>query len=315
MVVCNQFGYGCSDEATIMIVAGTIKAVLQEIGIADITAQNIARGIPSRASIVKAESDLAADCMVKVCAEMIKDRAEHICIITDHGHRKGQDHFVKLIVWFGKDLSGKPTLKHHCVDIDMGGHAAKAAANAVKISTGAMMKLLKLKLGDDVELSKITGDSGGGASVIDRTEIVNDRFVMYHWDCITYLAASDTHVDLLGGNIAEPLRPLSEGIWKQVLIHAVHQQRCENYVQLSGLIALTGVGEARRSCRAVIVSDVIRRFNQWGLDRRNAYLKSKNKTPVKRLQGTQKTQLFLEYADIFFEDVDKAKHELGNNAI
>ena len=40
---------------------------------------------------------------------------------------------------------------------------------------------------------------------IDRTEIVNDSFVMYHWDCITYLAALDTPVNLVGGNIAEPL--------------------------------------------------------------------------------------------------------------
>ena len=92
----------------------------------------------------------------------------------------------------------------------------------------------------------------------DRTKIVNDRFVMYHWEGITYLAASDTPVDLLGGNIAEPLRPLSEGIWKQVLIHAVHQQRCENYLQLSDRIALTGVGEARQSCRAMSVNNVIR---------------------------------------------------------
>ena len=150
---------------------------------------------------------------------------------------------------------------------------------------------------------------------IDRTDIVNNKFVMQYWDCIAYLAASETPVDLLGGNLAEPLRPLSEGIWKQILVHAVHQQRCENYVQLSGLIALTGVGEARRSCRAVIVSDVIRRFNQWGLDQRNTYLKTKNKAPVKRLQGVHKTQLFLEYSDTFFVGVDNTKHKLGTNVI
>ena len=39
--------------------------------------------------------------------------------------------------------------------------------------------------------------------------------------------------------------PLLDGIWKDIGIHSHHQQRCENYVQMSALIAKTLVGEAR----------------------------------------------------------------------
>ena len=165
MAACNLFGYGCSDEGTIMIMAGTIKALLNEMGIKDISAEAIAKGLPSRATLVQAEKELAADCLVKVCYEIIKDGAKNICIITDHGHRKGQDHFVKLICWAGKDDNGEWTIKYHCLDVDIGGHSAENAANAVKLSTEEIMSILKDKLGDDVEISKVTGDSGGGAAV------------------------------------------------------------------------------------------------------------------------------------------------------
>ena len=36
MAACNQFGYGCSDEANIMIIAGAIKALLHQMGISDV---------------------------------------------------------------------------------------------------------------------------------------------------------------------------------------------------------------------------------------------------------------------------------------
>ncbi|KAL7549953.1 hypothetical protein ACHAWF_013218, partial [Thalassiosira exigua] len=87
--------------------------------------------------------------------------------------------------------------------------------------------------------------------------------------------------------------------------------RCENFVQLAGLIASTCVGEARRTCRAIVIAAIIRRFNQWGLFQRNAELKSANKPAVKRLQGSPKTRLFLQYLDSFLAKADEAKCELG----
>ena len=49
--------------------------------------------------------------------------------------------------------------------------------------------------------------------------------------------------------------------------HANHQQRCENYVQATGLIFQTNIGEARHTIRTIIVSVINRRFNAWGLNR------------------------------------------------
>ena len=91
------------------------------------------------------------------------------------------------------------------------------------------------------------------------------------------LASLDEPVDLLGNDCPAELKPLSDAIWSQIAIHAIHQQRCENFVQLAGLIALAGGGEARRSCRAIIVASIIQRFNQWALADQNAELKAEGK--------------------------------------
>ena len=90
--------------------------------------------------------------------------------------------------------------------------------------------------------------------------------------------------------------------------HANHQQRCENYVQLMGLIAQTNIGEVRRTVRAIIIGSIIRRFNAWGLKKlqsSKSLWKNKNKMP-NRLTGSNKTYLFLEYLDQYFHDIDRA---------
>ena len=51
---------------------------------------------------------------------------------------------------------------------------------------------------------------------------------------------------------------LVDGIWRTISIHAHHQQRCENFVQMSALIARTMVGEARRTWRAIAISATIK---------------------------------------------------------
>ncbi len=93
---------------------------------------------------------------------------------------------------------------------------------------------------------------------------------------------------------------------KRVKIHANHQQRCEN-VQLAGLIALTGVSEVRRSCRAISVSAIVRRFNQWAIIEKNKRQEKK----VNRVQGSDNDSLYFEYLANFFKQVDEAKRELG----
>ena len=48
MLACSLFRYGCSDEALIMIMAGTTKALFSELGI-DVSEEQIAKAFPSTA--------------------------------------------------------------------------------------------------------------------------------------------------------------------------------------------------------------------------------------------------------------------------
>ena len=48
-------------------------------------------------------------------------------------------------------------------------------------------------------------------------------------------------------------------------------------MQMSNLMSKTMVREARRTWRAIIVSTIIRRFNQWAVDRAAVEFKSNEK--------------------------------------
>ena len=53
-------------------------------------------------------------------------------------------------------------------------------------------------------------------------------------------------------------KPLLDGIVQEVGPHSSHQQRVENYVQLTGLLSKTGIAEVRRSARAIMIGSIIR---------------------------------------------------------
>ena len=72
----------------------------------DISNDQIAKAFPSRATLASMEPKVAADCFLSVCQEMKDDKATHLGLTCDHGHRKDQDHFVKLISWAGMDEEG-----------------------------------------------------------------------------------------------------------------------------------------------------------------------------------------------------------------
>ena len=80
------------------------------------------------------------------------------------------------------------------------------------------------------------------AGKVDRADVRDGRFVKHNWASIAYLATLDTSVDVLGDQVPDKLRPLFGAIWCQIAIHSIHQQRCEQYVQLTRLISITGVG-------------------------------------------------------------------------
>ena len=162
MTAFNITGYGCSDEATSMIQCGAWLALLNEIEL-EIKAVDIANACPSARSLARWELLLATDCMAMAVEEMKSDMEasgmKYCGIISDHGQRGKQDHFVVIVVWAGLDDDGNKTLKFFCPSIDSAGHSTAEAANGVKTV------LDRLLHGTDIEAHVITGDAGGGGAV------------------------------------------------------------------------------------------------------------------------------------------------------
>ena len=172
----SSFGYGCSDEATIAIMAGTLLGVFGQVGI-DISGEQIGKTLPSRATLANWEVATAVDCLFGECGEMKDAGVTHLGITTDHGHRKGQDHLVKLLSYPSKKDNGSLTISHLCLNVDSAGHSAEEASDAIAKSVSFYTDILKgLNGGKEVKLSVITGDSGGGASVQQlHPKLINNK--------------------------------------------------------------------------------------------------------------------------------------------
>jgi hypothetical protein len=67
------------------------------------------------------------------------------------------------------------------------------------------------------------------------------------------------------------------GILRYIGIHAHHQQRCENFVQMAALIAKTRVGEKRRTWRGFCHSVLLRLVKMHSVARRKKEEEDKEK--------------------------------------
>ena len=87
-----------SDEATEMIIAGTIKALCEETGV-PLNSDVLSLGCPSRRTLARGDARLAADVLMLVAQEIQRDGAQYLALMTDHGKRSGIEHFVKMLSW------------------------------------------------------------------------------------------------------------------------------------------------------------------------------------------------------------------------
>ena len=83
--------------------------------------------------------------------------------MVDHGKRSGIEHFVKIIMWAGRDKQGQRVIKYFCLDIDRSNHSAKDCAGAIKIGI-KRLEVAGLDI-SMIEFHVITGDTGGGGAV------------------------------------------------------------------------------------------------------------------------------------------------------
>jgi len=159
MAAYNLHNYGGSDEGTLMVQAGTLAGLFTHLGL-EYDPEGLAKGLlSSERSNARYECKLAAECMMKVMQEIKDDGAKVVAAMGDHGHRGGQDHYVVVLVWSGKDDNGNKTVKFFVPSIDKAGHKTKNVGDAVK------NVLDKFCADQGIKLHNLMGDAGGGGAV------------------------------------------------------------------------------------------------------------------------------------------------------
>lgn len=173
LIVLSAFGmhnYGGSDEAMEMAIAGAWSALFKEIGY-EFESKALGKACPSQRTIGRYDLNLAADCLAWMVHQIEKDGAKEVGIVTDHGHRGGQDHFVIVVIWSGLDENNRPTFRYCCPSIDSAGHTADEAARGVKT-------VLDRTLPEDVEVFCAMADAGGGGSIDNEYKVLKSIGVM-----------------------------------------------------------------------------------------------------------------------------------------
>ena len=95
IVSCNLHNYGGSDESTEIVTAGAFDGLFHDIGF-ECDSSSLGKGCPIQRTIDRSELNPAANYLMKVLKEIKDDGTKYVGIITDHGHRGGQDHFMWL---------------------------------------------------------------------------------------------------------------------------------------------------------------------------------------------------------------------------
>ena len=98
----------------------------------------------------------------------------------------------------------------------------------------------------------------------DAKAMLCDTLLSVHKDLWWKMAFADDVVDLFDSETWSTVdyEPLVDLVHHKIAPHALHQQRCENHVQMAALTASNNVGEGRRSDRANALSYIMRAFNR-----------------------------------------------------
>ena len=134
----------------------------------------------------------------------------------------------------------------------------------------------------------------------DPHTILEDPLINDHKQLWWKMANADGTVDLFDEATwnGEKFEPLLDLVHQLIVIHALHQQRCENHVQLAALVASTNVGEDRRTWRAIILSCIMRIFNKKALDAKRAKEPDpKKKLKIKRVEGAERIEEYADHCD------------------
>ena len=130
------------------------------------------------------------------------------------------------------------------------------------------------------------------------------------------MAVADETVDLFDEKTWNDIdySPLVNQVLARIATHAVHQQRCENYVQLAALVASTNVAEDRRTDRANALSYIMRPFNKDAVrevNKRRSLDTEKELKPLTRVEGWDRVKMFADQCDTFNSNIKKELDVIG----
>jgi hypothetical protein len=145
-----------------IIIGVFVKSLADEVEL-PLTNLSLSYGCTSRRILAHGNKRLTADVLVVVTMDIQNDNVKWIAFMVDHGKRSGIEHFVKIILWAGRDSNDKQVIKNFCLDVDNSNHAAKDCASAIKISV-EKLKIAGLDM-TNIQFHAITGNSGGGGAV------------------------------------------------------------------------------------------------------------------------------------------------------
>lgn len=168
---------GGSDSGTVTLIAATVTVLLDEMGITDISAENIAKACPSETLIADYELHLAVNCVLLGCDQINNTESKVISLTTDKGNRKNMSHLAKEAHFASKDpTTGARTISHIVLDVDECGGTSQETAEGIEWS----LKPYKILI-PDLTVQGITGDSGGGGSVQTIFEPLQDLKVIHKY--------------------------------------------------------------------------------------------------------------------------------------
>ena len=101
-----------------------------------------------------------------------------------------------------------------------------------------------------------------------------------------------------------------------IVVHAIHQQRVENHVQLAALVASTNVLEDRRTWRAIMESCLVRLFNKKALDKKRSNETDKTKRDkITRVEGDKRIEQFGDMCNDFDANVNAEHTSFGSEKL
>jgi hypothetical protein len=129
-------GYGCSDEAVILMLCCTLKLVLITMGIDHkISDEQIANAGPCHNKITNGEYMIAAGCVQESRHDMEINGVTTVSVSSDHGDKKGGHHLVKAFSYAAVDsTTGKRTIRRKIADVDYSDSTCDRSSSAIKRS-------------------------------------------------------------------------------------------------------------------------------------------------------------------------------------